>query len=235
MNFLQLAQAAASECGVSLTGPSDTTTQTGRLGQIVTWVNRSWMELQTYRNDWRFMVGGFTVPTVAGTRKYTYTDCTDTATSSAISAFRDWCKDSLTIYRTSAGQGTETDLTFIDYRDWHRAYNVGTLAVSTTRSHPRLFTTDNDLALLLGEYPDAIYTIRGRYMKKAAELSGDSDTPELPAEYHMAIVYRTMMKYGRFIGAPEVYTDGKTEYARTLREIIRTQTLPARVGGSLVR
>lgn len=233
MTFLELCRAAASECGVSQTGPTDTTTQTGRLLQIVNWVNRSWLEIQQKRNDWRFMVGNFTLNTTAGTRKYVASDCTDTAAAAAISSFREWCTDSMRIFLASAGQGSETELDFIDYRDWHRIYNVGTPALSTTRSYPRTFTVDNDLGLLLSQYPDAAYTISGRYMKAASEMVGDDGTPALPAEYHMAIVYRTMMKYGRYIGASEVYSDGKAEYTRAIREILRTQTLPPLAVGPL--
>ena len=231
--FLQLCQIAAEETGVSTTGPSDTTSQTGRLKQIVHWVNRAWMDVQTKRNDWRWMVGNFTVNTTAGVRKYAYTDCTDTATSAAIAAFRDWRRHSLKIYLTSSGQGTETQLPFMDYRLWHATWNVGTPGVSTTRLYPRSYTTDHDLGILLGGYPNDVYTISGQFMKQATELSGDSDTPELPAEYHSIIVYRAMMKYGSYMAASEVYSRGEAEYKRMLRELIRTQTLPPLVGSSL--
>lgn len=233
MTFLELCRAAASECDVSLTGPSATTSQTGRLGQIVSWVNKSWVDLQTKRNDWRWMVGEFTVNTVAGTRKYASTACTDTATSAAIANFREWDRDSFQCYLASSGQGTAYPLPFINYHIWHQSWNVGSPAVSTNRVQPNAYTFDNDRSILLAGYPDAVYTITGRFRKSATELSGDSDTPGLPSEYHMAIVYRTMMKYGRYVGAAEVFNDGQANYQRMLREIIRTQTLPPLVGGPL--
>ncbi len=59
--FLELVQRTASECSVSLTGPSAVTGQTGRLGQVVNWVNSAWMDVQTRHDDWKFMRGSFTV------------------------------------------------------------------------------------------------------------------------------------------------------------------------------
>lgn len=223
MNFLQLCARVASECGVSTTEPTSTSGQTGRLGQIVNWVNAAWMDLQQRRNDWRFMVGSFTVATTSGDGAYSTSDC-------AISNFRDWRRDTLKIYLTSAGQETETYLRFMEYADWYDRYNTG----AQSNSYPIHFSVDHDNDILLGPKPDGIYTVSGEYMKAATELSGDDDEPELPTEWHMAIVYRAMMKYGRYAGASEVYTDGANEYKRMLREMLRTLRLPDEVAGPLV-
>lgn len=219
--FLELCQRTASECGASLTGPSAVTSQTGRLGQVVNWVNSAWIDIQTKYDNWRFMRASFTVNTTSGDGKYVITDCTDVATSTAltVAGFRDWCRDGFKIYLVSAGVGTETDLVFIDYDDWYQIWNFG----SPANSYPRDWTMDHDRAILLGPKPGGIYTVRGEYIKAATELSGDSDEPELPKEYRMAIVYRAMMMYGRYHGASEVYTDGENNYRRLLTEMIRTQ------------
>jgi hypothetical protein len=228
--FLELCQATASETGVSLTGPADTTTQTGRLGQIVNWVQRSWLDIQTKYNDWSFMRFGFTLSTTADDGEYAYTDATDSGTGIAIAAFRDWCRDTpMKIYLTSAGVGTETDLEFMEYADWYNRYNFGT----QTSGYPAHWTRSPSGTLLLGQKPNGIYTVSGDFMRAATVLSGDSDTPELPAEYHMAIVYRAMMKYGRYNAAPEVFTDGQAEYTRMMREMSRTQRPRDLVGGPL--
>jgi hypothetical protein len=224
LNFLQLCARTASECGVSTTEPSATTSQTGRLGQIVNWTNAAWMDLQQKRNDWRFMVGSFSVNTVADDGAYSLTDLGLTA-----AGFRAFRRETLKAYLTSAGSDTETDLVFMEYDDWYRQFNTG----AQSSSYPRWFTVDHDNDLLLAPKPDAIYTVRGEYMKAATELSDDSDTPELGAEWHMAIVYRAMMKYGRYAGAPEVYADGEREYKRMLREMLRTLRLPDLKAGAL--
>jgi hypothetical protein len=231
MNYLQLCQRTAMECGVSLTGPSAVTGQTGRLGQVVSWVNAAWGDIQTKYDNWNWMVGAFTVNTSSGDGKYAFGDCTDTTTSAAIASFRKWRLDSFKIYLASAGQGTETDLVPISYAEWYQRYNVG--AVVSTNSYPRNMAEHPDRSFLLGHKPDGIYTVSGEYMKAAEALAADDDTPDLPAEFHMAIVYRAMMKYGRYNAAPEVFNDGQAEYFRLLREMERTQRPPRLEAGPL--
>ncbi len=229
--FLELCQRTSSECSVSLTGPSTTVSQSGRLGQIVNWTNTAWIDLQTKYNDWRFMRSSFSVNTTSGDGKYAIGDCTDTVASAVMTAegFRDWKLDTFKIYLVSAGVGTETDLTFMEYQDWYDRWNYG----SPSNSYPGDFTIDHDRSILLAPKPDGIYTVRGEYMKAATLMDGDSDEPELPQEYRMAIVYRAMMYYGRYTGAPEVRADGEIQYNRMLREMSRTQRPAPMTGGPL--
>jgi hypothetical protein len=229
--FLELCQRTASECSTSLTGPSDTTTQTGRLGQIVNWVNTAWIDVQTKYNDWRFMRSSFTVNTTSGDGKYAITDCTDTVSSASltVAGFRKWELDSFKIFLVSAGVATETDLCYLVYDDWYRQWNVG----SPSNSYPGWFSVDHDKAILLAPKPDGIYTVRGEYVKAATLMVGDADEPELPQEYRMAVVYRAMYYYGRYQGAPEVRAEGEMQYNRLLREMSRTERPALLVGGAL--
>lgn len=187
------------------------------------------MDIQRKRSDWLFMRGSFTVNTVASDGIYAYGDCTDTTTSSAITAFRDWHKDTLKIYLTSGGVGGEQSLSFLDYQVWYDVYNTGT----QTDSFPQFFTIDYSKRIVLAPKPNGIYTLSGEYQKRATELSGDSDTPELPEEYHEAIWYRALVKYARYYVAPEIYDDARENYNRLIGEMERTQ-LPelSMAGGS---
>jgi hypothetical protein len=234
--FLELCQCAASECSTSLTGPSDTTTQTGRLAQIVNWVNKSWVEIQTRHNDWFFMRSSFTVDTTSGDGSYAFGDCTDSIAGGVIAAFRDWCGKTckswdvpMKIYLASAGVGTQTTLDYLPWGDFETLYLRG----SPTNSHPRHWSQDPQMNLRLGPKPDGIYTVTGDFMKAATVLTADADTPEMPAEYRMAIVYGAMMKYGRYNAAPEVFTDGQAGFRRIMQEMGRTQRPPHEVGGPL--
>jgi hypothetical protein len=220
MNFLPLCQRVASECGISQTAPTAVASQTGRLAQVVNWTKDADVDIQTLHDDWKFMRSTFTVATTSGDGKYAYGDCTDTVASAAISKFRTWCRDTpLKIYLTSAGQASETDLAYLPYEDWYARYNLG----NQTNSYPVFWSIDRDNALLLAPKPDGIYTVSGDYMKSATEMSVDASEPAFPSDYHMAVVYRAMMKYGRFAGASEVYTDGYNEFQRVLRQMRRTQ------------
>lgn len=234
--FLEICQRAASETSISLTGPSDTANQSGRLKQLVGWVQAAWLDIQTLHDDWHFMRSSFRVDTTSGDGEYAYGDCTDTVASATVTAFRRWAGDKgecnevpLKIYLVSAGVATETDLVFLDFRDFSQMYLVG----SPSNSHPRHWSRAPNGNLLLGPKPDGIYRVSGDYFKSATALSGDDDTPEIPAEYRMAIVYRAMMSYGRYDGAPEVFADGQSHYNRLIREMRRTQRPRDLVGGAL--
>lgn len=81
MNFLQLCQRAASECGVA-TGSAIRTVlptvegATGSLGRIVDWVNDAWSDVQMAHDDWDWMRSsnllgsGVSFRTVAGQASY---------------------------------------------------------------------------------------------------------------------------------------------------------------------
>lgn len=219
MTFLEMCQRLSHESSNAGTGPSSTSGQSGINLHIVQWINSAWMDIQRKHDDWLFMRGSFTVNTVASDGIYAYSDCTDTTTSSAISAFRNWHKDTFKIYLTSGGVSGESQLIYIDYPHWYSVYNTG----QQTDSYPRFFTVDYSLRFLPAPKPNAVYTITGEYQKKATELSGDSDTPELPEEFHEAIWYRGLMKYARYYSAPEIYDDARFNYNRIINEMERTQ------------
>ena len=230
MTFLEICQRLSHECSIAGDGPTATTSQTGINLHLVQWVNSSWMDIQRKHNDWEFMRGSFTVNTVASDGIYAYGDCTDTATSEAIAAFRMWHRDTFKIYLTSGGVGGEYPLDYLDYDDWYAEYNTGT----QTDGPPCCFTVDHSGQIRLGPKPNGIYTLTGEFQKKATELSGNSDTPESPEEYHEAIWYRGMMKYGRYYAAAEVYDDGKDNYNRIISEMERTQLPEFLMCGPLV-
>jgi hypothetical protein len=218
------------EASVAGSGPSTTVGQTGIERHIVLWVNSAWMDIQRRHNDWLFMRGSFTVNTTASDGVYAYGDCTDTSTSAAIAAFRDWHRDTIKIYLTSSGVAGEALMEYIDYPTWYSVYNTG----QQTDSYPRFFTTDYSKRLVIAPKPDGIYTVSGEYQKNATELSGDSDTPDMPEEFHDAIWYRALMKYARYYSAPEIYDDARFNYDRIINEMEITQMPEIMLGGPIV-
>lgn len=229
MTFLELCQRLSHESSTPGTGPSSTVSQSGKNLHFVQWINSAWMDVQRKHDDWLFMRGSFTVNTTASDGIYAYGDCTDITTSTAISAFRKWHLDSFKIYLTSGGVGGEIPLTYLDYPTWYGIYNTGT----QTDGPPGYFTIDNSQQIRLAPKPDGIYTLTGEYQKKATELSGDSDTPELPEEYHEVIWYRALMMYARYYAAAEVYDDAKVNYRRITNEMCRTQLPELLIGRPL--
>lgn len=214
MTFLQLAARLRQECAGNGTGPTAVTGQVGELKRIVDWIVTADEDVQRLHNDWRFMVGSFTLNTVADDNSYAASDCI-----TPVPDLRDWRKETLKIYLLSSGVGNETRLWEMEYQNWYETYNTA----SQTSQRPNRFAIGNDMSLKLGPTPDAVYRVSGEYQKSVTSLAANADTPVYPAEYHMLPVYAGMMLYGRYTGAAEVYQDGENRYKRMLREMERTQ------------
>lgn len=73
MNFLQLCQRLRQETGISDSGPSNVTGQTGDMKRLVDWVNQSWVRIQGIGQwNWMWKEGEVLVP--ANTNTATTTD-----------------------------------------------------------------------------------------------------------------------------------------------------------------
>lgn len=212
--FLQLAAKLRQECSGAGTGPSTVVGLTGELKRIVDWLADADEDVQQEHDTWRFMVGNFTLDTVAEDGSYASSDCVVPITN-----LRSWREKSLKIYLYSSGVASQTRLRFMDYDTWDATYNTGT----QTSGRPTHFTIGNDMSLKLGPAPNAVYRISGEYQKSVTALAADADTPIYPAEFHLLAVYGGMMKYGRYTGASEVYADGERLYNKMLRRMERTQ------------
>lgn len=212
--FLQLCAELRQEVLASGTGPTAVTGQVGEYKRIVDWIVRSDKDVQQEHDDWLFMVGSFTINTVADDGAYAASDCVTPVTD-----LRAWKNESLKIYLSATGVSDETQLHYIDYQTWYEKYNTGT----QTSGRPLHFTIDDDMSLLLGPKPSAVYRVSGKYHKSVDALSTSDDTPVYPVEFHMLPVYLGMMKYGRSTGASEVYADGERLYMQMLKRMERTQ------------
>ena len=130
-----------------------------------------------------------------------------------------------------AGLLTEVFMSYLQYENWRNAYQYGALRGIHTR--PMVLTVTPSKALGLGPTPAAGYTIIGEYYKVPAEMSADSDTPALPAKFHLAIVYRAMLSYGLYEAAPEVIQRAQVETDKWTRRIMVDQIGEIGWGGAL--
>lgn len=226
MTFLQLCRRLRSECGVSGTGPSTVVSQTGDYGRLVDWINAAWLDIQAAHTDWDWMRTSLTpFATVAG--QATYSPTTDLS----LTDFGEWCRDSFRVYDTTAGISSETPLLYIPYRIWRDSYLIG--ALRSTTSRPDVMTITPDKSLAFGPVTAAGYSIVGDYFKLPTEMELDADTPDLPTQYQLAIVYRAMMHYGAYYGAAEVYQRGEGEFNKMMMRIGRDRLPDVLMGGAL--
>ncbi len=232
MNNLEICQRTVLDCEV--TGSLTTVTgQNGMLGRVVNWVSDAYTELQQRHNNWRWLRHGWTVNTVADDDTYAYGDCTDTTSSSTITRFQEWMirdpYDPPKCYLQSSGVGTEYWLTYVPWSSFQTIYKIG----SQTSSAPSFITIDPQNNIVLGPAPSAVYVVSGDYQRSAQTLSADNDTPEMPSDYHLLIVYLAMEKYAGHTAAEEKIFRATNEGLRMLRRLERNQLPEIELGTAL--
>jgi hypothetical protein len=234
MNNLQLCQRLRQECGIPGTGPATVVSQTGESRRLVDWIAQAWNDIQLMEPNWKWMRREFTVNTVASDDLYSYGDCTDTTDSAPITRFSRWyapCDDTpFLLYLTSAGVGTQRRMTYWEWNDFKQIYKIAT----QNPGFPGVVSIDPNDKIRLGPKPNDIYTLSGDYQMSPQTLAVDADTPEMPAQFHMTIVFEAMKKYAAFAGAPEVYERAKLEGGPLMLALAANQLPPVHFGGSIV-
>lgn len=225
MNYLALVNSTVQKCGVSGGPLTDVTGLTGEMARIAAWVNEAWTNIQLAKPNWNWMRNTFSFVTTTAQSTYTPAQC-------GISDYGWWKQDSMRAYVTSVGFGNEMFLDEIEYDAWRDTYLFGTRRLTYAR--PNSVAIGPDQTLNLGPLPDSTgYTIVGEYFRSPVTLSAKTDTPAMPVQYHMAIVYAAMMLYGRYESAPEVYAEGQDKYNAMMRRMARDLAPDVTVGGAL--
>jgi len=212
MNFLELCQRTARECGVPSSNLTTVVSQTGEYRRIVDWVNDAWNDIQTAHQDWGWLRTSASWETVNAQYQYTTAQCGITA-----GTFGMWDRITFRNYVTASGNQSEIVMGYLDYDQWRDNYLIsGTRAV---RTRPMDFAIGSDKSIFLGPVPSGGYTITADYFTAPVALAANNDTPALPAQFHMAIVYRAMMAYGGFESASEVYQRGEAEFGKLMHRM----------------
>lgn len=186
MNYLDLCKSLAKESG-TMSGqaiPAAVTGRTGREFKIVTWIKDAYVSIQNRHPNWKWLRGEFTGSLTAGTARYT-------AASLNVERYKKWITeaDSLTIYKTSLGVSDEGAIPRISWQLWRLRYGRGT----QNQNRPIEYAVSPTGELCFGPVPDAGYTVKGELQKSAQVLAANDDTPEMPEDFHMLIVWEALL------------------------------------------
>ena len=96
------------------------------------------------------------------------------------------------------------------YEGWRNVYNFGGNRVAYSR--PVQYAISPAKAVCLGPVAVSGYTVTLDYFSAPTDLTADEDEPDMPAEFHMAIVWRALMMYGKYESAADAYDNGKEEW-----------------------
>ena len=184
MTLLALAQRLWRESGRTGPGPAALATAVGPALRMFEAIQDVWRDLQIEPMNWRWMRATTTGALVVNQVQYTPTQAgaTDLAQWWAEGGdYRPYLIDPADATITS-------DLSFLPFEEFRNRYMRGT----QTASQPRHWSIATNGDLLLGPKPDATYGLRIDYEKLPSELSADADTPNMPARFHMLLVWRAL-------------------------------------------
>lgn len=240
MTFLQICQRLREESGLTSSAalsPTTVVSQAGELKRLVNWVANAYTDIQN-RHDWRWLRSTFTFNTTASDDTYAATDAavTDSRLSAAIARFKCWWSldgdgySNVKSYLTSGGVGSEAYLQYIPWNYFRDIYKKGT----QTNGQPIHFTVDPQNNLVLGPKPDGTYTVTGEYQRSAQTLAADADVPEMPADYHMLVVWEALgTDYAGYAAAPEVQVRAQNRGRPLMRALEYNQLDSIGFGGTL--
>lgn len=191
--FLELVQDLARESGTLAGGVNlqTVTGVTGRADKMVSWVRKAWLHIQNERADWPWMRREFDSALVIDQKRYT-------AAELGISErFGQWIPDrpdfhTFSLYDAAIGQSDESALRWMPYDIWRTRYDRG----SHDANRPSYWTVSPLKEFCVGPKPDQAYVLRGEYRLAPQILTANVDEPEMPEEYHGAIVWEAMKLLG---------------------------------------
>lgn len=131
-----------------------------------------------------------------------------------------------------AGFGNEIFITYIEYEAWRNSYEYS--GYRQTRTRPYEITVTPDKSLGLGPFPASGYTIIGDYFSVPIELTLDADTPSMPSQYRMAIVWKALMLYATYEGAGDAYQRGLLYFNQMMKRVSKDRLPEVLTNGSLV-
>lgn len=216
MNLLQLTQAVKRESGMAGGGPTSSSTTVLQEQRLFAWVNWAARDLTLAREDWRFRRASATLAST--------TNQVNTATDFGLTDFASWKPATRfykpSTYRVSDGLSNERELAWMDYDQFRKTFFIGTQTPGMAAN----WSISPDEEFLLGPAPDSAHFIRADYVRDYTDLVADTDTPIIPARFHMLIVWRALREYGGFDAASEVFQRADQNYNAMWPQLLQSQT-----------
>lgn len=229
--FLELCQSAAAESGTMTGGQSSISTvvgASGRAGKIVGWVKQAWFDIQVMRPSWMWMQAEFEAALTVGQGAYAGSNFSLTRVSKFLG---DNKSRRLSVYATDKGVSDEGFLQVIPITDYRPVYTIGSNRAETGK--PKVAAIEDDGRLLIWPKPDVAHMVHGWYKKAPQTLDADGDIPEMPADYHQAIVWKALLLMGQYDEAAGQYPFWNTEYRQIMKYLERDQLPTIEVPGAL--
>lgn len=214
MTFLELVNSLVELADISNTPLVTVQSVTGQNLRAKNWIKQAWIDIQNLHTDWLFLRQDLSFVT-ASSQSYT-------VAAMSATTLRRVDQESLRIFLTATGVADEQTLSFMEWPEFRDTYLYGT----RQSGRPTCFSIDpSTKTIWLSANPGTGYTVVGYYFRSPITLSADTDEPAAPSEYHMAVVYRALLKYAGFEAASEVKQEAHENYG-PLIDNLRIEQLP---------
>jgi hypothetical protein len=217
MNRLQLVQRAHQESGLSGNAPASTLNQSGMAAKMVNWVDAAWEDIQNDETNWRFNHGTSGGALTSGDDTYDpVVDWSITAEPAR------WVQDDRGSYVYRPADGLASRL-FMRFLPWEQFRGIN---IPLAGGQPLYWTVkpDGDIAYHPRPNASGFTTVHEFYMANQV-LAADADIPRAPERFHLAIVWRAVMKYAGHDGATDLYQVAAREEGRYM-DRMRSSELP---------
>lgn len=221
--FLELVQDLARDSGTLAGGVNlvtVTTPSSGRADKMIGWIRKAWINIQNERDDWPWMRREFTAPLTIGKARYT------AAELGIASRFGQWVGDrptgrgvfrTVTVYDPIEGKADEGQIRQVDYDQWRAMYARG----AHDANRPTDWAISQLQEMVFGATPDKPYVVSGEYRLSPQVLRENADVPELPEQYHGAIVWEAMKLLGIADESPQTASSAISEYVLARQNLNR--------------
>jgi hypothetical protein len=204
MTFLELVQRLHSESLRSTAAPTSVTGATDRNARLFNRVADAWRELQLER-DWRWMRTTTDAALTVGLQTYSAADL-------SLSRFKCWRAEDSDYYPGLYISGSPNTFWPLQFEQLDR-FRQEWIYITTANSTPVAWSTDESHRLLVGPAPAVAYKLRAEYWMEPSTLAADGDTPDMPARFHMLLVWRALQDVAIADAKPELLTLAQQNYA----------------------
>lgn len=188
MTFLDIVKRAYRESGLQNNGPQAVTGQVGRNNDFVNWVLAAHEEIQLREDFWTWDWATISVPLTVDEDTYDPT----AAPFGITGGVKHWLRDGCYCYPTANGVNARTILSFLE---WERFRFIN---IPVVPGQQVVFTERPDGKLVYYPRPNVAMTAVHEYYRKPEVLVDPTDVPRMPADLHMAIVWKAVMYYADF-------------------------------------
>ena len=82
--------------------------------------------------------------------------------------------------------------------------------------------------------PNGVYVLSGDYYRAAKLLAIDGDSPTIPVQFQMAIVWKALMYYAAYEEAGSLYATAEKNHMSVYGKLLRNQLPMIETAGPLV-